>query len=486
MSGGVRYVWDAENRLRAVIPAIPVAGQDRKVEYGYDYLGRRVIRRTYDWDGQALAWTGPVEVTKYVYDGWRVIMELDGLAGDIPTRKFSWGLDLAAQAGQVNSLESAGGIGGLLAAEDTAGTVTAGDDRTFIYFADANGNIGQVVETTAGASYGTVAAHYEYAPFGKRINTASPTEYDQPYRFSSKPFDSETDLGYWGYRHYSPELGRWISWDPLGEDGGFNLYSFVDNAPSQRLDSVGLWGADVHYGLVRDLAEWAGISCPNQVAKWANFPDVDPTTSPESNATMALVQIVMYGSDPNQARDAARRLRRIAEWHFPSDPDGVVRPGSDAARVKMNAGRKNCNLEDFGKGIHVFQDSWSHQGRPYVMGVGHARGAVLKGHWEMQWFPQKRFVYVLDGGYELIRGRRAALARSADDTNIWAADARAMAMEVYAALTDFKDGCPCACRGGESTSTRPALSMSDVEDRLRQRYQGGNKVNWDLEAESAR
>jgi RHS repeat-associated protein len=213
MSGGVRYVWDAENRLRAVIPAIPVAGQDRKVEYGYDYLGRRVIRRTYDWDGQALAWTGPVEVTKYVYNGWRVIMELDGLAGDIPTRKFSWGLDLAAQAGQLNSLESAGGIGGLLAAEDSAGTGT----KEFIYFADANGNIGQVVETTAGASYGTVAAHYEYAPFGKRINPASPTEYDQPYRFSSKPFDPETELGYWGYRHYSPELGRWISRDPIGD-----------------------------------------------------------------------------------------------------------------------------------------------------------------------------------------------------------------------------------------------------------------------------
>jgi RHS repeat-associated protein len=240
MSGGVRYVWDAENRLRAVIPAIPVAGQDRKVEYGYDYLGRRVIRRTYDWDGQALAWTGPVEVTKYVYNGWRVIMELDGLAGDIPTRKFSWGLDLAAQAGQLNSLESAGGIGGLLAAEDTAGTVTAGDDRTFIYFADANGNIGQVVETTAGASYGTVAAHYEYAPFGKRINPASPTEYDQPYRFSSKPFDPETELGYWGYRHYSPELGRWISRDPIGERGGVNVYAYLSGDPIGRADPLGL------------------------------------------------------------------------------------------------------------------------------------------------------------------------------------------------------------------------------------------------------
>jgi uncharacterized protein RhaS with RHS repeats len=220
MSGGVRYVWDAENRLRAVIPAIPVAGQDRKVEYGYDYLGRRVIRRTYDWDGQALAWTGPVEVTKYVYNGWRVIMELDGLAGDIPTRKFSWGLDLSAQAGQVNSLESAGGIGGLLAAEDSAGTGT----KEFIYFADANGNIGQVVETTAGASYGTVAAHYEYAPFGKRINPASPTEYDQPYRFSSKPFDSETEPGLLGL---SPLQPRTRQMDQPGSDRGTRWGQFV-------------------------------------------------------------------------------------------------------------------------------------------------------------------------------------------------------------------------------------------------------------------
>jgi hypothetical protein len=225
MSGGVRYVWDAENRLRAVIPAIPVAGQDRKVEYGYDYLGRRVIRRTYDWDGQALAWTGPVEVTKYVYNGWRVIMELDGLAGDIPTRKFSWGLDLSAQAGQVNSLESAGGIGGLLAAEDSAGTGT----KEFIYFADANGNIGQVVETTAGASYGTVAAHYEYAPFGKRINTASPTEYDQPYRFSSKPFDPETEPGLLGL---SPLQPRTRQMDQPGSDRGTRwIFASTESTP---------------------------------------------------------------------------------------------------------------------------------------------------------------------------------------------------------------------------------------------------------------
>ncbi len=40
-------------------------------------------------------------------------MELDG--SDNVVRKYTWGLDLAGQHGSVNSLESAGGIGGLLA-----------------------------------------------------------------------------------------------------------------------------------------------------------------------------------------------------------------------------------------------------------------------------------------------------------------------------------------------------------------------------------
>jgi hypothetical protein len=40
-------------------------------------------------------------------------MELDG--SDNLVRKYTWALDLAGQHGSVNSLEAAGGIGGLLA-----------------------------------------------------------------------------------------------------------------------------------------------------------------------------------------------------------------------------------------------------------------------------------------------------------------------------------------------------------------------------------
>jgi len=39
---------------------------------------------------------------------------------------------------------------------------------------------------------------------------------DFPLRFSTKYHDDETDLVYYGLRYYNPELGRWVSRDPIG------------------------------------------------------------------------------------------------------------------------------------------------------------------------------------------------------------------------------------------------------------------------------
>ena len=43
----------------------------------------------------------------------------------------------------------------------------------------------------------------------------------------------------YGYRYYSPEIGRWISRDPIEEDGGYNLYEFVKNQSVNFVDSDG-------------------------------------------------------------------------------------------------------------------------------------------------------------------------------------------------------------------------------------------------------
>jgi hypothetical protein len=39
---------------------------------------------------------------------------------------------------------------------------------------------------------------------------------------------------------YNPSTGRWLSRDPVDEDGGFDLYGFVNNNPPNATDSLGL------------------------------------------------------------------------------------------------------------------------------------------------------------------------------------------------------------------------------------------------------
>lgn len=40
---------------------------------------------------------------------------------------------------------------------------------------------------------------------------------------------------------YDPGLQRWLSRDPIGEVGGYNLYGFVRNVPTVNLDAFGLY-----------------------------------------------------------------------------------------------------------------------------------------------------------------------------------------------------------------------------------------------------
>ena len=54
------------------------------------------------------------------------------------------------------------------------------------------------------------------------------------------PTTTASGMRYFGYRFYSPNLGRWLSRDPLGEFGGQNLYGFVQNAPLHYVDPFGL------------------------------------------------------------------------------------------------------------------------------------------------------------------------------------------------------------------------------------------------------
>jgi RHS repeat-associated protein len=77
-------------------------------------------------------------------------------------------------------------------------------------------------------------------PFGEVIRATGPMSKANPFRFSTKYQDDETDLLYYGYRYYSASTGRWSGRDPIEERGGMALYALLNNDPIGMLDVLGL------------------------------------------------------------------------------------------------------------------------------------------------------------------------------------------------------------------------------------------------------
>ena len=196
-------------------------GADR-YSYRYDPIGNRVVAtNVYDQMSRRVAKASPLGVRFFLYDGWNPLQEVTLGIGGISTNLYVWGPDLSG------TLQGAGGVGGLLAA--------LRDGTPFFASYDANGNVTEYVSTN-----GTVVAHFEYDPFGNTIAATGALADAFAYRFSTKYWDSETAHYYYGHRFYNPSLGRWVSRDPLGEEGGGNLSAFANNNGVASIDPIGL------------------------------------------------------------------------------------------------------------------------------------------------------------------------------------------------------------------------------------------------------
>ena len=86
---------------------------------------------------------------------------------------------------------------------------------------------------------GVIVVEYTYDAFGRTISQTGSMADMFRHRFSTKYYDSEAGFCYYGYRHYFPELRRWLSRDPLEEEGSVNLTSFLDNNPFANIDPLG-------------------------------------------------------------------------------------------------------------------------------------------------------------------------------------------------------------------------------------------------------
>jgi RHS repeat-associated protein len=196
--GDKDYTYDWANRLVEVLE-----GGATTVEYTYDALNRRVTKLA-------------TQQTTYIYDGGQVIEEYVGTSLE---RTYVYGAYI----------------------DDPIMVDHSG--QRFYYVKDRQYSITAITDAS-----GNIVELYEYSAFGlmtifdssNQDITATGSTIGNPYGFTGRRWDQETELWYYRNRMYSPELGRFMQRDPEGYVDGMNLYAYVKNNPLRYLDPMGL------------------------------------------------------------------------------------------------------------------------------------------------------------------------------------------------------------------------------------------------------
>ncbi len=173
-TGLTTYAWDFENRLTSVT----LPGTGGTVSFKYDPFGRRIYK------------SSSAGTSVFAYDGDNLIEETNA-SGAIVSR-YSQGLNIDEPLAMLRS------------------------SATSFYQADG---LGSVTSLSSGA--GSLAQTYTFDSFGKQ--TATTGSLVNPFQFTAREFDTETNLYFFRARYYDPSAGRFLNEDPVRFDGGNNF-----------------------------------------------------------------------------------------------------------------------------------------------------------------------------------------------------------------------------------------------------------------------
>lgn len=187
-SEAVTYSWNEDDRL------IGINRNGTQINYEYDHQ-RRLLSKTVNGN-----------YSRYVWDGWDLIAEIDASGNLI--KRYIYGNSIneiiLVSAGGNNYWCQQDGLGNVIGSTNTSG---------------------QVLETATYDIYG-----------GLRTGNIS----NVPQRFAGMMWDSNAELYYAKLRFYDPTYGKFLQVDPVEYFGANTLYTYVKNNPANFIDPLGL------------------------------------------------------------------------------------------------------------------------------------------------------------------------------------------------------------------------------------------------------
>jgi uncharacterized protein RhaS with RHS repeats len=167
----------------------------------------------------------------------------------------------------------------------------------------------------------------------------------------------------YGYRYYDPLTGRWPSRDPIGEDGGVNLYGFVGNDGVVRIDYLGYFRKDsssisqaadqLTDAVMKNWIKSQGFKGHND---FTNFHQIKSTG--DFDFAREDREHPPNGTEPNTG------------FHFQTLSE---------SKEQANKDIQTCEASQFELKMHRVQDFYSHRGKGFVTPTGHLTGGPYNG-----------------------------------------------------------------------------------------------------------
>ncbi|ENQ7754664.1 DUF4329 domain-containing protein [Escherichia coli] len=293
----VRYGWTPRGELAAVYDRSNT--QVRSFTYDDKYRGRMVahrhtgrpeIRYRYDSDGRVTEQLNPAGLSyTYQYEKDRIT-----ITDSLNRREV---LHTQGEAGlkRVVKKEHADGsvtqsqfdaVGRLKAQTDTAGRtteyspdvvtglitrITTPDGRASAFYYNHHSQL------TSATGPDGLEIRREYDEWGNLLNEENPHQLQQLIRLPGQQYDEESGLYYNRHRYYDPLQGRYITQDPIGLKGGWNLYTYplspvnsmdplgLYEFKSKNIDDIGIFALAMCNGeSINENKEYGGLICRKQ------------------------------------------------------------------------------------------------------------------------------------------------------------------------------------------------------------------------------